>query len=87
MAASPSLRCRTLFHGLVLVLILLPAGAGAQVEPEGTPDAVLRPVVGGTRGMVASNHPAASMAGIEVMMKGGNAFDAAIAVGAALGVV
>lgn len=78
---------RRFVPSVVALLLLFPVLLAAQVEPEGVPEAVLRPVVGGTQGMVASNHPLASMAGIEVMMKGGNAFDAVIAVGAALGVV
>ena len=41
----------------------------------------------GLRGMVASAHPVAAFIGLNVMQRGGNAFDAAIAVAAVEGVV
>ena len=43
--------------------------------------------VRGKHGMVASQHTLASMVGVEIMKKGGNAIDAAIAVGLTLAVV
>lgn len=62
---------------IVFSLAVLPvAGVGASPEP-----------VRGKHAMVASQHVLASQIGTEVMKKGGNAVDAAIAVGLALAVV
>ena len=45
-----------------------------------------RPAVMGKRGMIASAHPLASIAGLDVLKAGGNAFDAAVTTNAVLNV-
>jgi len=56
-------------------------------SPHGINFEAYRPVVMGRNGMVCTGHPLASQAGISILQKNGNAFDAAIATAAALNVV
>ncbi len=51
------------------------------------PSLIHRPIVMSKNGLVAAGHHLASLAGIDILMKGGNAFDSAIATSAVLSVV
>lgn len=53
----------------------------------GTTLTSLRPLTQGTNGLVVASHPAAAMAGYEVLRRGGNAVDAGVATGLALNVL
>src|SRR5207237_7781130 len=46
-----------------------------------------RPVVAGTHGVISAGHPLVSMAGMRMLLSGGNAFDAAVAAGFAAAVI
>jgi len=58
-----------------------------ETEHHQTDLATTRPVVSGTQGVVSAGHPLVSMAGMRMLLSGGNAFDAAVASGFAAAVV
>jgi len=60
------------------VRVLLLAACAVSAAAQGPP--FWRPVVMGTSGMVAAEHPLQALAGLQVLRDGGNAIDAAVAV-------
>ncbi|HXJ80489.1 MAG TPA: gamma-glutamyltransferase [Candidatus Methylomirabilis sp.] len=63
------------------------SGRGYEVEHHTADRATTRPVVAGAQGIVSAGHPLVSMAGMRMLLSGGNAFDAAVAAGFAAAVV
>ncbi len=72
--------------GLIGTLLMTDTRTGTGDRPVGNP-AVGRSVVMATHGIVATSHPLAAQAGIDILKQGGNAIDAAIATNAMMGVV
>jgi gamma-glutamyltranspeptidase/glutathione hydrolase len=85
-------------HTASIVMVLALAGAGGlsnsvaqqrdrQSEPQPLRPVVGRSVVATTLGIVAASQPLAARAGVQILERGGNAIDAAIAANATIGLM
>ncbi len=90
---KPSRSARFTLRAIVFCMAFLVAGftgLSAQTVPGATstvPATTKLPQIVARNGMVASAHPLASQAGLEILKAGGNAVDAAVASALAIGVV
>jgi len=76
---------KRVFAGIGLAVFLIAAVVLPQTRP--VRPVVGRSVVATSLGIVAASHPLAARAGVEMLERGGNAVDAAIAANAAMGLM
>lgn len=73
--------------GILFLLLLFYQPLHAQIDREAGKQFATRSEVIGQRGMVATSQPLATQVGLDVLRRGGNAIDAAIATNAAMGLM
>src|SRR5215212_173988 len=79
---------RALLPSVIALVLMLVAGISSQQQVASKPSIVAgRSRVATTFGIVAASQPLAARAGVQILERGGNAVDAAIATNAVMGLV